>query len=247
MGAVWWQTLVAALVHRMGSCCLCCCSSDKEKAEKLAADLAKAQQQEIEASELIELFTLCGLKLSVRELETARMVLEKAAAQKGMPKGAAVFMQMEFVGAIVAHHQTMQAAGLRSGAEFVLDKEQAEAKVQEAKGVNLFSAAESGRVDGVEAYCALYPSKVDAYPLDTGHGHTPLHIAACHNSVEVAKLLIAAGAEVNHRRRTTGDTPLDMASTGPPSYYHNTSGPMCELLRAAGGRTTFMCGSCLCC
>ena len=71
-------------------------------------------------------------------------------------------MQMEFVGAIVAHRQTMKAAGLCDGAQFVLDKADAATKVQQAKSVDLFEAAKSGRVDGVELCCILDPAKVDA-------------------------------------------------------------------------------------
>ena len=91
------------------------------------------------------------------------MVLEQAAEQLGLPKAAAHWLRMEFVRSIMAHDQTMQAAGLCDGAKFaVLDKEMAEAKVQEAKGVDLLESAKSGQVDGVEVYCILYPEKMAA-------------------------------------------------------------------------------------
>lgn len=38
----------------------------------------------------------------------------------------------------------------------MLDKGDAAAKVQEAKGVDLISRVKTRRVEGVEAYCALY-------------------------------------------------------------------------------------------
>ena len=106
-------------------------------------------------------------------LATARTALEEAAEQLGMPKGAAVFLRMEFVGAIVAHHQTMKAAGLCDGAEFVvLDKAEAEAKVQEAQAVDLSDLGHTTRnvyrrevnpslLEAVELCCNLCPEKVN--------------------------------------------------------------------------------------
>ena len=122
-------------------------------------------------SEPITVLTACGLTLNVHELETAQMVLQKAAEQLGLPKRAARVLKMEFVGAIVAPDQSMKAAGLCDRAEFVLlEKQRAEALVAAARGwwqrsrgsMDLCDAIKSGHTEAVEVCCELYPEKLDA-------------------------------------------------------------------------------------
>lgn len=43
-------------------------------------------------------------------------------------------------------------------------------------------------------------------------GLTPLHIACCHNNIEMVKLLVEKGADVN-ARDNDGDMPIDYADT----------------------------------
>ncbi len=61
-----------------------------------------------------------------------------------------------------------------------------------------------------------------------GYQGSALHQASMFGNVEIARLLLAAGADVNLRRMETGNTPLDLAV----KYLHPE---MAELLRRHGG------------
>ena len=66
-------------------------------------------------------------------------------------------------------------------------------------------------------------------PIDS----TPLHGAAVVNALEVAKLLLANGAEVN-AQETNGATPVDYAR-------EHSHGAMRELLEKHGGKCNKNC------
>ena len=71
----------------------------------------------------------------------------------------------------------------------------------------LLAAARSGDVDRARA--AL---DAGASPQVTDRrGHTPLHVAAWHGRLSVARALVRAGADVNARAGDSGETPLHFA------------------------------------
>lgn len=59
----------------------------------------------------------------------------------------------------------------------------------------------------------LLEKGIDPNQTDDWAMVTPLHYAAFNDRLEIAKLLIAAGAEVNARDRIDNETPLDVAKT----------------------------------
>jgi len=79
-------------------------------------------------------------------------------------------------------------------------------------------AAEKGKVETVVALLQAHPELVSS--VDKA-GYTPLHLAARNNQLEVARILIANGADVNamsyHSLQSVGMTPLHAALL---SYHH---------------------------
>lgn len=83
----------------------------------------------------------------------------------------------------------------------------------------IHKAIEKGQVAKVVALLKQNPSLVSSRDKV---GNTPLHVAALHNRVEIAELLLANGADVNaenyqkvelrdHKFRRWGETPLSLA------------------------------------
>jgi ankyrin repeat protein len=93
----------------------------------------------------------------------------------------------------------------------------------------IHDAAEKGKVEKVVALLQANPELVSS--LDN-FGNTPLHLAARNNQLEVARILIANGADVNamshHSIQSVGMTPLHAALL---SYHHKE---MVELLISRG-------------
>jgi ankyrin repeat protein len=93
----------------------------------------------------------------------------------------------------------------------------------------IHDAAEKGRVEKVLALLQAHPELVSR--IDKA-GNTPLHLAARNNQLEVARILIANGADVNtmsfHTLQSVGMTPLHAALL---SYHHKE---MVELLISRG-------------
>jgi ankyrin repeat protein len=80
-------------------------------------------------------------------------------------------------------------------------------------GVSLFEASALGLVERVQERLEEEPALVNAYSHD---GWTPLHLASFFGHSEVANVLLARGADVNARSRSTRfakeNTPLHAAS-----------------------------------
>ncbi len=95
-------------------------------------------------------------------------------------------------------------------------------------GVSVFEAAALGLRDRVERHLENDPTLVGAYSHD---GWTPLHLASFFGHEEVADLLLARGADVNARSRSTRfareNTPLHAAAA-------NRQMAVAELLIARG-------------
>lgn len=93
----------------------------------------------------------------------------------------------------------------------------------------IHTAAEKGQVAKVVALLQAHPELVSSVDKV---GNSPLHLAALHNQLEVARLLIANGADVNAMSKrvhwTPGMTPLHAALL---SYSHKE---MVELLISRG-------------
>jgi uncharacterized protein len=85
--------------------------------------------------------------------------------------------------------------------------------IEKGAGVNLFEASALGHVERVQERLADEPALVNAYSHD---GWTPLHLASFFGHREVASLLLARGADVNARSKSTRfakeNTPLHAAA-----------------------------------
>jgi uncharacterized protein len=100
--------------------------------------------------------------------------------------------------------------------------------VEKGAGVNLFEASALGLVERVQERLTDEPALVNAYSHD---GWTPLHLASFFGHREVANLLLARGADVNARSKSTRfakeNTPLHAAAA-------NRQVGVAELLLAHG-------------
>merc|ERR1711957_112425 len=107
-----------------------CASSEQEKAEQERQAAAEQRRLIVEASEPVRLLsTSPEFELPAHEANTVLEVLEIRAEQMGLPKAAAVWLKLEFSGAIISHHKTLKEAGLCDQAKISLQGED-EAKVK---------------------------------------------------------------------------------------------------------------------
>ena len=100
--------------------------------------------------------------------------------------------------------------------------------LEKGAGVNLFEASALGLTDRVSDFLGADPSLANTYSHD---GWTPLHLASFFGRKEVASVLLAHGADVNARSRSTRfakeNTPLHAAAA-------NKQVALAELLLAHG-------------
>jgi len=73
----------------------------------------------------------------------------------------------------------------------------------------IHEAARDGDLKQVEALVKAHPDLVNS--IDEKYGQTPLHIAAFNDRMDVAKVLLAAKADVNAKAKN-GSTPLHLAA-----------------------------------
>ena len=107
-------------------------------------------------------------------------------------------------------------------------KELFELLIEKGAGVNVFEASALGLSDRVGEFLGAEPSLANSYSHD---GWTPLHLASFFGRKEVASVLLAHGADVNARSRSTRfakeNTPLHAAAA-------NRQVALAELLLAHG-------------
>jgi ankyrin repeat protein len=100
--------------------------------------------------------------------------------------------------------------------------------LEKGAGVNVFEASALGLSDRVGEFLGADPSLANTYSHD---GWTPLHLASFFGRKEVASVLLAHGADVNARSRSTRfakeNTPLHAAAA-------NKQIALAELLLAHG-------------
>merc|ERR1711935_339335 len=106
---------------------------------------AEQRRLVVEASEPVRLLsTSPEFEVLAYEANTVLEVLEIRAVQMGLPKAAAVFLKLEFSGAIISHHKTLKEAGLCDQAIISVQGED-EAKAKLKKLPNIHDAAKQGK------------------------------------------------------------------------------------------------------
>ena len=109
--------MLSTLSNIMGVCASCGIS-EQEKAEQERQAAAEQRRLVVQASEPVRLLsTSPEFELVAYEANTVLEVLEIRAVQIGLPKAAAVWLKLEFSGAIISHHKTVKEAGLCEQAE----------------------------------------------------------------------------------------------------------------------------------
>ena len=85
--------------------------------------------------------------------------------------------------------------------------------LEKGAGVSLYEASAVGLADRAQEHVEKDPSLVNTYSHD---GWTPLHLASFFGHMEIARLLLARGADVNARSKSTRfakeNTPLHAAA-----------------------------------
>ena len=141
--------------------------SEQEKADQERQAAAEQRRLVIEASEPVRLLSASPeFELAVHEANTVLEVLEIRAVQMGLPKAAAVWLKLEFSGAIISHHKTLKEAGLCDQAKIsVQGEDEAKAKAkrkEQADKVDIHKAAKEGKADEVKLVLDIYPDRVNA-------------------------------------------------------------------------------------
>merc|ERR1712166_1207710 len=196
MGGIDKTLMFPTLSIAMGVCASCGIS-EQEKAQQERQAATEQRRLVVEASEPVRLLsTSPEFELAAYEANTVLEVLEIRAKQMGLPKAAAVWLKIQFSGAIISHHKTLKEAGLCDQAIIsVQGEDEAKAKLKEqADKVDIHDAAKQGKADEVQLVLDICPDRVNA---KNQYGSTPLHYAALYNQCQVAEILIAAGADLN--------------------------------------------------
>ena len=94
--------MLSTLSIAMGVCASCGIS-EQEKAQQERQAAAEQRRLVIEASEPVQLLSASPeFELAVHEANTVLEVLQIRAVQMGLPKAAAVWLKLEFSGAIIS-------------------------------------------------------------------------------------------------------------------------------------------------
>jgi len=184
---------------------------EKERDEKERDEKERDEKDRVANSKLIRIKIFSpapGYEIEIRELETVLALLEKFVLLVGLNRSAAKSLQLEFSETTLAHELQLEPAGLCDeslcsvlGHDGMIDL------VLKANAVDIVAAARLNKVAEVRLVCQYAAEKVhDESPF----GWTALHYAANYNRLEVAELLLGAGASVD-AKDTYGDTALDRA------------------------------------
>merc|ERR1712086_444110 len=149
-----------------------------------------------------------GYEIEIHELENVLALLEKFALLLGLDKSAARSLQLEFCENILAHKLQLEPAGLCD--ESLCSVLNVDSVVKsKANAVNIVAAAMRNQVAEVRLVCHYAPEKVNG---KDEYGRTALHWAASNNRLEVAELLLGAGASVD-AKTAYAKTPLQIAES----------------------------------
>ena len=99
---------------------------------------------------------------------------------------------------------------------------------------NIFLAAKNGNIGAVRQHLAS-GADVNLLRKWGGKTWTTLHWAARYDHKEIVELLIAAGADVNARKKN-GDTPLNVAGDETAGLLRKHGGKTAEELKAEGAK-----------
>ena len=167
------------------------------------------------------------------KVQLVKWLLEHGASPNAMPKATSKFLKRSLHeeairlgfteiadllvqhGAVPSTQATLDGLELFSAASFQLDRQRALAILAEhpeylQSTEPIFAAARKDRADVVEFLLDLGVS----IEVEDGSKQRPLHEAASHDSINVAKLLIERGAELEPVETNWNNTPLDHAMYG---------------------------------
>eukprot|EP00656_Telonema_subtile_P020397 TRINITY_DN21519_c0_g1_i1.p1 TRINITY_DN21519_c0_g1~~TRINITY_DN21519_c0_g1_i1.p1 ORF type:complete len:215 (-),score=38.79 TRINITY_DN21519_c0_g1_i1:177-821(-) len=173
------------------------------------------RDQEVQASELLHITLTAPInwKLEAHAEEAVDHLLGRVAEKLDLSLHAHCF-QLVFSDTVVEDGQlTLHQIGMCQEATFqVIGLDEAKAEVllhEEAQKVNIFIAVEGGAIDQVALVCKYCPERMHER---NAHGWTLLHVAATSNLVEIATLLLEAGADPRAKSKG-GRTALSLADS----------------------------------
>merc|ERR1712086_766823 len=176
--------MLSALSIAMGACCGISQQEKAEQERQAAAEqkrlAAEQRRLVVETSEPVRLLSASPeFELAAHEANTVLEVLEIRAVQMGLPKTAAVWLKLEFSGAVISRHKTLKEAGLCGQAEIsVQGEDEAKVKKEQADKVNIHDATKEGKAAEVQLVLDIYPDRVNAKDQ---WENNPLHFAAARN------------------------------------------------------------------
>ena len=191
-----------------------CSSSESKDSKRLQLTIANSKLIRI------KIFSPApGYEIEIHELENVLALLEKFALLVGLNRSTARSLHLEFSENILAHELRLEPAALCDESLCrVLGAEGSVLNVDlalKANAVDICAAAEQSQVAEVRLVCQYTPGKVNDKDsvmllmcmlrlmlLSVGQWGSPaLHWAAIKNSLEVAELLLGAGASVDAKNK----------------------------------------------
>ena len=139
-----------------------------------------------------------AVTIEVHQMQTVDEAMETLAVEFGWPKHAGQWLRMEFSGVTLQAEQVPKQAGLCDGAQFsLLGKRSVEVQ---AEGINLLGAIKAQNVEDVQLAISIRPARVNR---GDSNCMTPLQWAARTGTLQIARLLLDAGASVHKTDRVS--------------------------------------------